>query len=161
MVLSGQVVYSEHITLLYNTWTLSGICVLTKEQITRDNERSEFSSNGVRWKNKLNIEINRVKRSIEEVLEREIWKALICHHRIQTKVYTQPYTFNMLFPRKKQNRFQLSFKGKEVPIYLPMEKYLMEKLGITTRSDTYKKSLKHLYQTIKKAEIELVWKVSK
>ena len=74
---------------------------------------------------------------------------------VQIKVYTQPNTYKMLFPRKKQNRFQLSFKGKEVPIYLPMEKYLMKKLGITTRSDTYKKSLKHLYQTIIQAEIEM------
>ena len=72
------------------------------------------------------------------------------------QIYTQPNTYKMLFPRKKQNRFQLSFKGKEVPIYLPMEKYLMKKLGITTRSDTYKKSLKYIYQTIKQAEIEMI-----
>ena len=62
----------------------------------------------------------------------------------------------MLFPKKTQNRFRLSFKEKEVPVYRPMEEYLMDKLKIPTKSDTYKKALKHLYQTSVKAELELI-----
>ena len=62
----------------------------------------------------------------------------------------------MLFPKKKQNRFQMSFKEKEVPIYMNMEKYLMDDMGIPTRSDTYKQALKHFYRTAKQAKMELV-----
>ena len=50
----------------------------------------------------------------------------------------------MIFPKKKQNRFQLSFKEKEVSIYIPMEQYLMDDLGIFTRNETYKIALKNL-----------------
>jgi len=64
----------------------------------------------------------------------------------------------MLFPKKKQNRFQLSFKEREVPLFGPMEEFLMDDLGIPTRSDTYKTALKHLYQQRKQARMELVWK---
>ncbi len=63
-----------------------------------------------------------------------------------------------MFPKKKQNRFQLSYKEKEVPIYLPMEKFLMEDLGIATRSDMHKFAVKHLYQQRKQARLELVWR---
>ena len=38
-----------------------------------------------------------------------------------------------MFPKKKQNRFQLSFKTKEVPVYMPMEEFLMDDLDIPTR----------------------------
>ena len=62
---------------------------------------------------------------------------------------------NMMFPKKKQNSFQLSFKEKEVPLYLPMEAFLMEDLGICTRSDTYKITLKHLYQQRKQVRMEM------
>jgi len=62
----------------------------------------------------------------------------------------------MLFPKKKQNRFQLSYKEKEVPIYMPMEEFLMKDLGIPTRSDTYKIALKNLYQQRKQARLEYV-----
>lgn len=50
----------------------------------------------------------------------------------------------------------MSFKEKEVPVYRPMEEYLMDKLKIPTKSDTYKKALKHLYQTSIKAELETI-----
>ena len=50
----------------------------------------------------------------------------------------------------------MSYKTKEVPIYLPMEEYLMESLGITTRCDTYKYALKHLYKSVKQSRLELV-----
>ena len=53
---------------------------------------------------------------------------------------------NMMLTKKKQNRFQLSFKAKEVPVYMPMEEFLMDDLDIPTRSDTYKIALKNLYR---------------
>ena len=62
----------------------------------------------------------------------------------------------MIFPKKKQNRFQMSFKEKEVPLYMMMEEFLMEDLGIPTRSDTYKIALKHYYKQAKHARMELV-----
>ena len=60
----------------------------------------------------------------------------------------------MMLPKKKQNRFQLSFKAKEVPVYIPME-YLMDDLDIPTRSDTYKIALKNLYRQRKQAHLEI------
>lgn len=62
----------------------------------------------------------------------------------------------MIFPKKKQNRFQMSFKQKEVSIYLPMEEFLMDDLGIVTRSETYKIALKNLYRQRKLALMEVV-----
>ena len=61
----------------------------------------------------------------------------------------------MMFPKKKQNRFQLSFKAKEVPIYIPMEQFLMDDLDIHIRSDTYKIALKNLYRQRKQAHFEM------
>ena len=43
------------------------------------------------------------------------------------------------------NRFQMSYKAKEVPIYTPMEEFLMEDMGIPTRSDVHKVAIKNLY----------------
>ena len=63
----------------------------------------------------------------------------------------------MMLPKKKQNRFQLSFKAKEVPVYMPIEEYLMDELNIPTRSDTYKIALKNLYRQRKQAHLEMVW----
>lgn len=62
----------------------------------------------------------------------------------------------MLFPPKNQQKFCMSYKTKEVPIYIPMEEYLMESLGITTRCDTYKYALKHLYKSVKQSKLELI-----
>jgi len=68
-----------------------------------------------------------------------------------------PYPVNTpvktMFPKKKQNRFQLSFKTKEVPVYMPMEEFLMDDLDIPTRSDTYKIALKNLYRQRKQAHL--------
>ena len=61
----------------------------------------------------------------------------------------------MMLPKKKQDRFQLSFKEKEVPVYMPMEEYLMDDLDITTRSATYKIALKNLYRQRKQAHLEM------
>ena len=70
-----------------------------------------------------------------------------------------PYPVNTpvktMFPKKKQNRFQLSFKTKEVPVYMPMEEFLMDDLDIPTRSDTYKIALKNLYRQRKQAHLEI------
>ncbi len=62
----------------------------------------------------------------------------------------------MLFPPKNQSKFCMSYKQKEVPIYIPMEEYLMENLGIPTRADVHKVALKHLYRTHKQSQLELV-----
>ena len=64
---------------------------------------------------------------------------------------------NTMFQKKKQNRFQLSFNSKEVPVYMPMEEFLMEDLDIPTRSDTYKIALKNLYRQRKQAHLEIAW----
>lgn len=66
-----------------------------------------------------------------------------------------------MFPKKKQNRFQLSFKTKEVPVYMPMEEFLMDDLDIPTRSDTYKIALKNLYRQRKQAHLGITWGKSK
>ena len=50
----------------------------------------------------------------------------------------------------------MSYKQKEVPIYIPMEEYLMENLGIPTRADVHKVALKHLYRTHKQSQLEMV-----
>ena len=63
----------------------------------------------------------------------------------------------MMLPKKKQNRLQLSFKAREVPVYMPMEEYLMDDLDIPTRSDTYKIALKNLYRQRKQAHVEMAW----
>lgn len=39
---------------------------------------------------------------------------------------------------------------------MPMEQYIMNEMGFSTRSETYKKALKHLYQTRKQAQLELI-----
>ena len=60
-----------------------------------------------------------------------------------------------MLPKKKQNRFQLSFKAKEIPVYMPMEEFLMDDLDIPTRSDTYKIALKNFYRQRKQARLEI------
>ena len=62
----------------------------------------------------------------------------------------------MLFPPKNQQKFCMSYKNKEAPIYLLMEEYLMKNLGITTRSEIHKYALKHLYKTHKQSQLEMV-----
>tara|TARA_Y100001968_G_scaffold14044_1_gene11372 strand:+ start:2148 stop:2336 length:189 start_codon:yes stop_codon:yes gene_type:complete len=62
----------------------------------------------------------------------------------------------MLIPRTKQNRFQLSYKKKEVPILIPMEESLMEDLGIATRSDLHKYAIKFLHSTRKQSTFAVV-----
>ena len=39
----------------------------------------------------------------------------------------------------------MSYKEKEVPIYIPMEESLMEDLGIATRSDLHKFCVKTVH----------------
>ena len=90
------------------------------------------------------------------VLDREYTGLIFVSSKPQDFSIPIKYTTNMMFPKKKQNRFQLSFKEKEVPLYLPMEEFLMEDLGIPTRSDTYKIALKNLYRQRKQARLEMV-----
>ena len=56
----------------------------------------------------------------------------------------------------KANRFQMSYKTKEVSIYVPMEEFLMEDLGIATRSDVHKVAIKNLYQQRKQLTANLL-----
>ena len=109
------------------------------------------------WLNHLNVEINQPVLSISLRLRLKklgshkllIWSTwLFIHIR---------YTSEMLFPKKKQNRYQLSYKEKEVPIYYPMLDYLMDDLQLVNKSDVYKVAVKHLYQQRKHAKMELVW----
>ena len=62
----------------------------------------------------------------------------------------------MLFAQKKRNKFMMSYKEKEVPLFLKMEEYLMEDMGIATRCDVHKYALKHLPKTTKQSQLELV-----
>tara|TARA_Y100001933_G_C18867985_1_gene508728 strand:+ start:442 stop:630 length:189 start_codon:yes stop_codon:yes gene_type:complete len=61
----------------------------------------------------------------------------------------------MLFPQKKRNKFMMSYKEKEVPLFLKMGEYLMEDMGIATRCDIHKVALKHLYKTRKQSKLEM------
>ena len=56
------------------------------------------------------------------------------------------------------NRFQMSYKAKEVPIYTPMEQFLMDDLVIPTRSDVHKVAIKNLYLQRKQLAANLLWK---
>ena len=44
-------------------------------------------------------------------------------------------------------RFQMSYKKREAPIYIPMEKKMMEEMGLT-RCDMHKKAIKHLNKSM-------------
>ena len=67
------------------------------------------------------------------------------------------YSINlMLIAKPTQNRFQLSFKKKEVPIFHKLENDLMEDLGIPTKSDLYKYSIKFLASTRKRTPLAMV-----
>lgn len=58
--------------------------------------------------------------------------------------------------KTKQNRFQMSYKKKESPIYEKMENFLMEDLGLFTRSDVHKYCIKTVHNLRTKAELERV-----
>ena len=62
----------------------------------------------------------------------------------------------MLFAEQKQNKWMMSYKEKEVPLFLKMEEYLMEDMGIATRCDVHKVALKHLYKTRQQSKLEMV-----
>ena len=49
----------------------------------------------------------------------------------------------------------MSYKEKEVPLFLKMEEYLMEDMGIATRCDVHKVALKHLYKTRQQSKLEM------
>ena len=59
------------------------------------------------------------------------------------------------FMPKNQQKFCMSYKNKEAPIYLPTEEYPIENLGITTRPEIHKYALKHLYKTHKQSQLEI------
>ena len=62
----------------------------------------------------------------------------------------------MLSPTSKQNRFQLSYKKGEVERYQKMEKEIMEKMGICTKSDAIKFSIRNTYQSIQKPDLAII-----
>tara|TARA_Y100001968_G_C19147790_1_gene614650 strand:- start:196 stop:384 length:189 start_codon:yes stop_codon:yes gene_type:complete len=62
----------------------------------------------------------------------------------------------MLFPTKTKNRFQLSYKEGEVDRYNKMESEIAEKMGICTRSDVIKYSIRNTYEAMNKPELARV-----
>ena len=56
------------------------------------------------------------------------------------------YTHYMAHFKTISNRFQMSYKEKEVPAFLKMEEFLMDDLNIGSRCDVHKAAIKHLYQ---------------
>ena len=62
----------------------------------------------------------------------------------------------MPFPKTTQNRFQLSYKSGEVERYKKMEDEIMDKLGICTRADAIKYSIRNTYETINKPDLVVV-----
>lgn len=62
----------------------------------------------------------------------------------------------MQIVKPKANRFQMSYKAKEVPIFAPMEEFLMDDMGIPTRSDVHKIAIKNLYQQRKQLSANLL-----
>ena len=65
-------------------------------------------------------------------------------------------SITMPFPKTTQNRFQLSYKSGEVERYQKMENEIMHKLGICTRSDAIKYSIRNTYETINKPDLVVV-----
>ena len=59
-----------------------------------------------------------------------------------------------IFPKNEQ-RFQMSYKEKEVDIYIPMEEALMEDLGIATRSDLHKYCIRTVHNLRSAAAINV------
>ena len=55
----------------------------------------------------------------------------------------------------KQNRFQMSYKKDEVPKYEKMEEFLMEDLGVYTKTDISKKCVTMVYTLRKKPQLEI------
>tara|TARA_S200000501_G_scaffold20660_1_gene18356 strand:- start:1173 stop:1361 length:189 start_codon:yes stop_codon:yes gene_type:complete len=55
----------------------------------------------------------------------------------------------------KQNRFQMSYKKDEVPKYEKMEEFLMEDLGVYTKTDIYKRCITMVYTLRKKPQLEI------
>ena len=59
--------------------------------------------------------------------------------------------YNSTLFRPKQGRFQMSYKRNEYPLYMQMENFLMQDLGIETRCDIHKYAIKTLYNLRTKA----------
>ncbi len=55
----------------------------------------------------------------------------------------------------KQNRFKMSYKKDEVPKYEKMEQFLMEDLGVYTKTDIYKRCVNMVYTLRKKPQLEI------
>ena len=52
-------------------------------------------------------------------------------------------------------RFQMSYKQKEAPIYIPMEEKMMDEMGLT-RCDLHKKAIKHLHNSRVQQQLAVV-----
>ena len=59
-------------------------------------------------------------------------------YKFRIKMITQQKSNTLSIFPKKQSRFQMSYKKKEVELFSNMEKSLMEDLGIPTRCDLHK-----------------------
>ena len=52
-------------------------------------------------------------------------------------------------------RFSMTYKRVETPVYIPMEKKLMKHLGMN-RCDVHKIALKNLYNSIQNQKLDLM-----
>ncbi len=52
-------------------------------------------------------------------------------------------------------RFQLTYKRREAPVYVPMEYKLMDALGLT-RCDLHRLALKELHNRLEKSKVDLI-----
>ena len=62
-----------------------------------------------------------------------------------------------MFTKPRKNRFQLSYKKGEVERYQKMEREIMDKMGICTKSDAIKFSIRNTYNSIQKPDLAVIW----
>ena len=98
-----------------------------------------------------------VERCISSSLTpREMKKEKFLLQRHKKKLHSQ-YTFNMsIYQRPNDRRFQLSYREEEVPEYQGYETYVRKRMGIGTRSRSYKTAMKYLYKALKANDVELL-----
>ena len=61
-----------------------------------------------------------------------------------------------IYQRPNDRRFQLSYREEEVPEYQGYENYVRKRMGIGTRSRSYKTAMKYLYRALKATDVELM-----
>ena len=64
-----------------------------------------------------------------------------------------------IFPKNKQ-RFQMSYKAKEVAMYYKLEESLMKELCIPTRSDLHKYCIRKVHNLRSAASLNIDWEMN-